>query len=357
MGKLVYGYWDCKSCGSTGIRGDNRECPNCGCPRGSDTKFYMGENIEYVPANKATNKRPDWLCPYCDALNSAASKECKGCGASREDSEKNYFDLHEKTTPKPKTQQVTQSVSVNNPIRANTTTASFVSTISKILIPVIIIGLLIFAGVQLFTPHTEKMTVSSFSWERSIQIEHYVTVDESGWTLPSKARLRYSNQEIKEYRNVLDHYETRTRQVEKERIVGYEEYVVGYEDLGNGMFEEITDQRPVYETYYETETYEEPIYRQEPVYATRYYYEIEKWKPNRKVNTSGADKNPEWGSVTLESNERVLAQNEKYIVYFYDKKNKNYSREISYSLWNELSQGDTINVRISRLGIISEITV
>ena len=95
--------------------------------------------------------------------------------------------------------------------------------------------------------------------------------------MPSGARLKYEKNEIYDYEKVVDHYEIKTKQVEKTRISRYETYVTGYKDLGNGYFEEITDERPVYETYYESEEYKEPIYRQEPIYKTKYYYEFDKW--------------------------------------------------------------------------------
>lgn len=345
IGKLVYGYWDCKRCGSTGIRGDNRECPNCGCPRGSDTKFYMRDNVEYVPADKATNKQPDWLCPYCDALNTATATECKGCGASRSESTKNYHDLRP-TAPKHKP--------ASQPV-PSATRVEWLVPLLKIGLPLFLITAITIIAVIFIKPHTETMTVSSFAWERSIQIEHYVTVDESDWHLPAGARLKYTNNEIREYRSVIDHYETRTRQVAKQRITGYETYIVGYRDLGNGMFEEQTAERPVYETYYETETYEEPIYRQEPVYATKYYYKIDRWKPNRKINTSGTDKDPEWGNITLASNEREASRRETYTVYLYDKDKKSYTCDISFSQWKDLIQGSEVKVKWSHINGVTEI--
>ena len=63
--------------------------------------------------------------------------------------------------------------------------------------------------------------------------------------MPEEARLQDSRLEFSHYQEVLDHYEQKSRQVEKHRITGYEEYVVGYRDLGNGYFEEITEQRPI----------------------------------------------------------------------------------------------------------------
>lgn len=185
------------------------------------------------------------------------------------------------------------------------------------------------------------------SWERSIDIERYQTVDESGWSLPVGARLHYSQEEFSHYEQVLDHYETKTRQVAKERISGYEEYVTGYRDLGNGYFEETTSSRPIYETYYETETYEEPVYRDEAVYRTKYYYEIDKWLYERSVKTNGTDKEPYWGEVNLNSDERVSSERENYTILGLNKKEKEQSISLSYKDWNSLEVGQTVKLKVS----------
>lgn len=363
MGRLVYGYWDCPNCKSKGIRGDIRECPNCGNPRGSDTKFYMGQNIQYVPSDKAStiNRNPDWLCSYCNALNSADLQECKGCGASKTESDKNYFDLHKNDNQPDKTQPVNHSMTQNQNDNQNTPRnrdfTALAAPVIKAGIFAAIAAILIFLCLFIFATRSEEMTVSGFSWVRTIEIEKLITVDESGWNLPSGARLQYSKEEFKEYQNVLDHYETKTREVTKQRISGYEEYISGYRDLGNGMFEEITAERPIYETYYETETYQEPIYRQEAIYATKYYYEIDKWVKSRIVKTSGSDKNPVWGEVNLASKERMSTKNEIYTIHFYSRDSTSYSFDTSFSIWNSLSQGDTIEAEVSRWGSIAKITV
>lgn len=117
--------------------------------------------------------------------------------------------------------------------------------------------------------------------------------------------------EFHHYQSVLDHYETRTREVARERLSHYE-YSTTLIDMGNGYFEEETISTPVYETYYETEEYQEPIYRDEPVYAMKYYYDIDRYVYERSVNTSGNDKEPYWGEVKLNYDERVSKRNEEY---------------------------------------------
>ena len=106
MAKLVMGYWDCPVCGSKGIAGTVLNCPSCGRARG-DVKFYMkdvaeGEiveenetsDIEYLSEEQEAQvgKSPDWYCSYCNSLNKDFAERCAVCGASREDSESNYFD-------------------------------------------------------------------------------------------------------------------------------------------------------------------------------------------------------------------------------------------------------------------------
>ena len=105
MAKLVMGYWDCPVCGSKEIRGDITNCPSCGRARG-DVKFYVkgyeGESLraeemnqfEQLSDQKAQEmgSNPDWYCSFCNSLNSDNAQTCGNCGATRADSEANYFD-------------------------------------------------------------------------------------------------------------------------------------------------------------------------------------------------------------------------------------------------------------------------
>ncbi|MCF0160112.1 MAG: hypothetical protein HUJ99_04930, partial [Bacteroidaceae bacterium] len=106
MSRLVMGYWDCPVCGNKGVRGDVMNCPSCGRARG-DVKFYMKNNaqdsvrnendrgdIEYLSEEQKQNfdDNPDWYCSFCNSLNKDRAAFCSNCGATREDSESNYFD-------------------------------------------------------------------------------------------------------------------------------------------------------------------------------------------------------------------------------------------------------------------------
>ena len=86
MGRFIKGYWDCRYCQTKGIEGGIRDCPNCGKPRDSDVRFYMKSKTDYVEEKlaKTINRNPDWICSYCDSLNSDSNKNCVSCGASKE---------------------------------------------------------------------------------------------------------------------------------------------------------------------------------------------------------------------------------------------------------------------------------
>ena len=69
MGKLIEGFWDCHYCGTTGIGGSKRECPNCGKARDENTKFYMNPNEKhYVPKEDSFKELNDLLNKKIDSM-------------------------------------------------------------------------------------------------------------------------------------------------------------------------------------------------------------------------------------------------------------------------------------------------
>lgn len=89
----VMGYWDCPMCQTKKILGTERNCPNCGMPRGEDVKFYMdGPEVKLTEEQQQKKgKGADWMCEYCGGYNSALDTVCVSCGAER--SGKDYFEI------------------------------------------------------------------------------------------------------------------------------------------------------------------------------------------------------------------------------------------------------------------------
>lgn len=368
MGKIIEGFWDCKYCNTTSIKGGLRECPNCGKARDENTIFYLNpKKMNYVSEPKAVHisRNPDWICQYCNQLNSDNVQECISCGAPRTLENLNYFENRSEKNKKEQEEKLLENssydlseslsdvsnnshISSSFPKEKNYFSLKNFFSIHKFPILITLFSLIGLAAlIFLFIPKPQEITIQELSWQRSIDIEKYQTVEENGWYLPTNARLLYSQEEFSHYIEILDHYETKTKQVSKERIVGYEDYVSGYRDLGNGYFEEITSSKPIYETYYETETYDEPVYRDEAVYRTKYYYEIDKWLYERSVKTNGDDKNPYWGKVTLSSNEQISSKRDSYSIIGLNKKGKEESITLSFADWNSLEIGETVTLNVS----------
>ena len=357
MGKIIEGRWDCSFCGTKGILGRHRECPNCGQPRGEDVKFYISDEKDYVSEKEAENisREPDWLCRYCGSYNSAKNNKCTSCGAEREDGN-TYFDVQEKTKEHQKESDEQNDKNNYEYENVEEKSRSWKGKINKNIfggVAILILLATIICGIiSIFIPKEASMKITEFSWQRSINVEEYKTFHESDWDVPAGGRVTGQSMEIHHYESVIDHYETKTREVEKTRISGYETRTYT-KDLGNGYFEEESEQVPIYETYYETEEYEEPVYRDEPVYRMKYYYDIDRWTYERSVNTKGNDKSPYWGEVSLTDKERVKSKTETYTIKGLTNEKKAKSRKVNVNAdtWNNLKMGQTVKVKIYIGGI------
>ncbi len=340
MGKIVVGCWDCDYCGADRISGEIKICPNCGKPRGKDVTFYMAGPKNYVEDPDKINKNPDWVCPYCQTLNPDDNKFCSACGSAREESDTNYFESKEKDREREEKREEDRRKAEGTDLAAR---ASGSSRLPLILILLAIFGLMVFA----FMPKTRKMHVDSKTWERKVSIERYQEVRESSWNLPDGAWDVTSRDEVYTYNHVLDHYETRTREVSEQVLDGYDTEIE-YRDLGNGYYEEIEHQVPRYRTEYHTETYQEPVYVDIPVFAKKYYYSIMKWLYDRDEVTSGADNEPYYAELNLPDNERESGRSEQYWILSGDKRYR-----VNYDLWKQIKTGSDIRATVGNGEIIS----
>lgn len=364
MGKIIEGVWDCAYCGATKVRGGLRECPQCGHPRDENVKFYIDNPQNYVYNEDIAAKvqhGPDWICPACNCLNSVDDTICIGCGTSRDAETKDYFQNQaEKQSSYKKEEKdwqafhpdyippeaVVEEPVVQKPTRKKVNWRKIlIPTISVLLVLAMITGL-----VSCLIPREVSGTVMDMEWSRSIEIEEYETVRESDWSIPPGGRKISQSEEIHHYDQVLDHYETKTRTYTEQVLDHYETYVSGYRDLGNGYFEEITSQRPVYRTETRTETYQEPVYKQVPVYKTKYVYDIDKWVHQSYKKTSGNDKAPYWSDYECSSKERQGARSETYTITVQDEDGKTKDYTLSFAEWNTLTVGQEVKMKANAFG-------
>lgn len=349
--KIVMGYWDCPYCDEKGIQGTLRECPHCGKPRGNDTKFYMKSkthdevvaNNEYLSGEQAQKKGKgaDWLCSYCGSYNSATEKICKGCGHERDEEDKSYFDVHKETSA--------EHIVKNSPkqnTKSNKKLAFFIGAAGALFW----LSLLVF----FFGPKTKTIVISEKLWEYNVNIEKYQYVSESDWELPNKAEEVTSKREIHHYKQVLDHYEKKTRTY-TERVQSGSHVEYSYHDNGDGTFSERSHTVPDYEYVTKTEEYDDPVYVSVPVYKKKYYYKIWRWKPFRDVTTSGKNNDPYFGEFTLEEKEREGEKTKKYSIKARMKKKDEWKvYTVTEEMWQKMQIEKEIKVKMS-MGEIKEI--
>ena len=333
MGQMIEGRWDCSSCGRKMIPGRYKHCPGCGKGRGEDVKFYIADPNDVV-ASDVPEQGPDWMCEYCESYNPDSAKFCANCGAER--SGKTYFDIQKEQEAKQQPQQM--PVTRSAPSRGG--------WIKWALIALAVLAAVFFLG----RPHDSDASVTAKSWQRQIAVEVYQWVKDSGWSLPDGAVMQSSSREIRTYRDVFDHYETRTRQVPESYITGYS---TQYRDMGNGYFESY--QVPEYGTRYRTEEYQEKIYRQEPVYDTWYEYTEQRWEYDRTLTASGTDDAPYWPELTLAADtEREGGRDEEYRMVCTDKDGA-HSLRMTQAEWEKYKVGDNVVLTISASGTVQEI--
>jgi hypothetical protein len=355
------GRWDCATCGAKGLLGRDKICPQCGDPRAQGVKFYLPEDAAEVTDAahlQVAKAGPDWLCLFCNSSNRAAAKICEQCGAERgaapTQAVKEYA-LGEV----PRTGDGARETPIPAPAARKAIAPAPRRPLPlwvKLGLAMTLAALVGGCGILWLVsrPRDVTLTVAQMSWERTIEIEAFRTLTEEGWSLPPGGRLQSQRPEIHHYVQVLDHHEKRTRQVAYEVQVGEEEYVSGQRDLGNGFFEDIVSKRPIYETRYRTESYDEPIYRQEPVLQTRYTYQIDRWVTDRAAKAAGQGRDAEWPKLNLAPKERAGRRTASYLIRFEGPKGKTYDWRPSEDKWRQFKPGAKCKAKVSGFGKLIE---
>ncbi|MGI5865033.1 MAG: zinc finger Ran-binding domain-containing protein [Myxococcales bacterium] len=314
------GRWDCPQCGNKGNRGSEIKCSACGKVRAEDVQFYLDDEDAAEVTDEAALARAkagaDWICEYCGATTPADQARCKSCAADRTEKRravKVHLDQPEAPAPKKKS-------------KAGLVLAGFCL-------------LAIACGFFLCRTKEAPMTLAAVSWERTVEVEKHTTVVEEDWRdeLPAGARILSTERKV--------HHTDKVQ-------VGTKKVKVGTKDLGNGYFEDVYKEEPVYETRQRTVTEDEPVYREDPVYADWCRYEIDKWVRDRVEKASGTDKSPSWPAVSTSDKQRSGKETETYRAVFKDADGDEYEWRPKLDEWQRLEVGRKYNV-MTRLGSVT----
>jgi hypothetical protein len=327
------GAWDCPDCGRVRNRGPEKHCAGCGSPRSPHVPFYLPEDAPEVTDPEALRRAkagPDWKCNFCGADNAAGYAHCTGCGGSADGTTRRpvieYRDPPPEAEPPPKPKKKRGCLKVG--------------CLGMLLT---FLALLLVGG-----PEEVEVSVTGFAWERTATLEQLVTEVEEAWEdqLPAGARILERRQEQRTVNKVQIGTETRTRTVTEREQVGTEQVKVGVRDLGNGYFEDIFEERPVYETHEREESYEAPVYRGDPVFDTRVRFEIDRWKQSRQIRLADQGRPGRWLEMGLDRDERVREVRGTYTVYFAGPEGKTLHFETANEeLWRTIREGGRYRVK------------
>jgi hypothetical protein len=200
---------------------------------------------------------------------------------------------------------------------------------------VLLISVLIYG-----TFHTKSIDamVTGFSWSRTVSIERYQQVRDSGWSLPSGAYNVSSETRIHHHEDIE---ETRTETVHHHKTC--------YRDLGSGAEES-------YDCSYTTTESKRVVVGSRPVYQTWYEYTVDKWVFNRSASAQSNDREPYWPEYTLHLQgqtrlgaERVGQESQTYSISFItiDSKEEEYVLKTSYENWLQYDPQGVYKLKIN----------
>ena len=425
---ILEGAWNCAQCTTKNISGTLKECPLCGDPHNDNldpSEGYFLPTDARVMTNadelRRANSGPIWNCGKCNTPNDGDIDTCGSCKQPRDSDdfvspvtryvsgvdaqgstlsnpaqlETDWVNatlqrsdklqpladspviqpvrtLHSRDLPRSGKPQYENNTSNNRPVfrLGGTALLSRVKT-PRVMLGIglgMVLGVLLFGArtvyVNYFATETVDLTVSSLSWEREVEVEEFRTLTRQDWSVPGDGRVLSSSREIRSYRQVLDHYETKTRQVPETKQTGTrtESYACGSTTVnnGNGSFSQQTTycnrSVPVYTTTYRTESYQDPVYRDEPIYDTKYTYEVDRWVTDYFDRASGQS-GPYWPKPELEGERQRVGDERRssYVVILIDEEGRAFKREVGESTWSHARTGMMIEGEQTRKGTLKDI--
>jgi hypothetical protein len=323
------GRWDCSTCGHKGILGPETKCPNCGAARGKNVTFYLPDDEAEVTDDAKLSEAKagaDWVCDFCGADNKAKDTSCLSCGNPRDKSDTTRQEKVILDNEPPPTPAVTAAAKPRTRSKGPYIVAG---------VAVLLIGVLFF----LFRERTISVTVMQHSWKRQIDTEKYIPVTEEDWHVPSGGAVLSSFNAIHHYDQVFVRNETRYRTVQKQ--TGTKRVRVGKRSKGNGYFEDVYENQPVYTS--SRESYQEPVYASVPRYATKYRYKINKWVAADAYPTSGTTKSATWATPPPNTTTfREKERHETYTLHYQDPRDNQYQEDVPFDVWNGANDGDKL---------------
>lgn len=289
--------WDCSFCDAKKLLGkSHRFCPSCGASQ-DPTKRYFPPDDEKIAVEDHQYVGKDKICSACDAPNASKSVCCVGCGSPLDESKEVQLQGEDKAKPS----------SSKPPKRFGWVIIAIIG---------IIIGLIIVFSMT----ERKKVRVTQHSWNRSIELERYKTVQEEDW----KSDLSSSAKVLR----------CRSKEKSTEKVPDGEKCETVKQDNGDG-------------TYNENEKCQ-TVYKNVPVYADWCTYEQDKWVVFDTKKTTSTGLQPTWPTIHIQkcsmtaiNCEREGTRSEEYTIHLEDDTKQQYSCPFTEDIWKQIHDGDT----------------
>ncbi|HNV69214.1 MAG TPA: hypothetical protein PKO06_05910 [Candidatus Ozemobacteraceae bacterium] len=412
------GKWRCSNCRVVN-RGRDLNCTGCGVVRGN-VKFFLDEEAPEVQdeglAKRATDG-PDWICAFCDTSNVQSATVCKQCAGARtegkqretavrqdarEDASAQIRQVNLQTirddTPSPTPAPSTAAKAA--PAAPSETPKGSAKGCCGCFATLFALFLLFGLYDSLFTS-TEIAEVVNRSWKRTLHLQVLVDEPWQGWEKEKPPKFRVSRSESRVsghtktvigYDDVEEKYQekelagtkTKTKTVRRKVQTGTKQVKTGVRDLGNGFFEDVYKEVPVYD--YENETVEEevpvyrnvtrtrivkkPRYRHDPINENWLEGTRQVWKKADSQTSQGTFEPPAWPPVPLGTAEATAVG-----TYLESGREEAYqatlrgvtsgkthevttikTRPLDSALFEKLTQGSRWQLEISGLGSLDGLT-
>ena len=128
----------------------------------------MPDEIKYVSDEEAAkiSRNPDWQYSFCGSLNSDNLDSCANCGATKEESERNYFEMRQQEEEKKHKKEEQKASSQRSD--SEEPKKSFLKSIFLLIGTFAAIAFIIFGLVSCFSPKVRNVTIDDFEWQRPI---------------------------------------------------------------------------------------------------------------------------------------------------------------------------------------------
>lgn len=350
---VMMGLWDCRHCGAQGNPGPKTKCPQCSAPRDPDVKFYLPEGARQIEDQEELRQAEagvDWNCAYCGADNKATEVKCRSCGHAKDTEDKTRTQKEYAEGEVPHSTAEAKAAAGAQMAGSPPPPPSPPASKNKLFIGLAVFLAIIGIIAYLAWPRATTAQLTGVRWERTVEIQQNKLVEEESWEVPSGATIIRSFRAVHHHDQVIDRYETKTRQVKVK--VGTEQYVCGKIDMGNGYFKDKYCTRDKFET--REERYQDPVYRQEPVFQTKYAYNVYRWKQEKINKASGTAKPAKWpDGPPLGPNVREGKKTEEYTFLVTDKDKKEHQIKVDTKTWDKFNVGDKLPAKKNAIGGLS----